>query len=80
MYLVILSQDHNFLCALQCTDIQKHFRKSMKANRALFLKSLLEAQSQQLLKANSNSIKSSLVHLFLSEIQNASYAELTLFS
>lgn len=75
MYSVILSKDHSFLCTLQCTDVQKHFCKSMEANGPSFWKPLAEAQSQQHLKAKSNHFKWSLPHLLLSEIQYALYSK-----
>ena len=75
MYSVILYKDHSFLCTLQYTDMQKHFSKSVEVSGPSLPKSWAEAQSQQHLKANSNSFKCSLAHVFLSETQYALYTE-----
>lgn len=75
MYSAIVSKDQNFLCILQHSDRQNHFSKSIEVSGSSFLMSSAEAQSQQLLKANSNSFKWYLAHLFLSEIWYSLYAE-----
>lgn len=74
MYSAILSKEQNFLSTLQHSDGQNHFSKSVGVNGSSFLISSAEARSQQLLKANSNSFKLSLVHVFL-EIWYSLYAK-----
>lgn len=75
MYSVILSKDKNFLCTLQHSDKQNHFSKSVEVSDSSFPVPPAEAQSQQFLKANSNSFKRYLAYLFLSEIWYSLYAE-----